>query len=140
MDDHSQIPAFVGTGWSFPPEFLAMGGAVKLSDGREDIEQSLRILLSTLPGERVMQPAYGCDLTALLFEPLTTTLRTVTEDRVKTSIYYHEPRIEPLKVTVSLADAVQGILLIEIAYRIRSNNTRHNFVYPYHLEEGTETR
>lgn len=140
MTDHSEIPAFVGTGWSFPPEFLAVSGSVKLSDGRADIEESLRILLSTLPGERVMQPAYGCDLTPLLFEPLTTTLRTVTEDRVKTAIYYYEPRIEPLRVGVSLDDAVQGILLIEISYRIRANNSRHNFVFPYHLEEGSETR
>lgn len=140
MTDQSEIPAFVGTGWSFPPEFLAMPGTVKLSDGLTDIEESLRILLSTLPGERVMQPAYGCDLTPLLFEPLTTTLRTVTEDRVKTSIYYHEPRIEPLRVGVSLDDAVQGVLLIEISYRIRANNTRHNYVFPYHLEEGSEIR
>ncbi|MES2922823.1 MAG: GPW/gp25 family protein [Verrucomicrobiota bacterium] len=140
MPDHSEIPAFVGTGWSFPPEFLATGGSVKLSDGRAEIEESLRILLSTLPGERVMQPAYGCDLTPLLFEPLTTTLRTVTGDRVQTAIYYYEPRIEPLRVTVSLDDAIQGILLIEISYRIRANNTRHNYVFPYHLEEGSEAR
>lgn len=138
MSDQN-LPAFIGTGWAFPPDFLMGSHTVRLSDGIEDIEQSLRILLSTLPGERAMRPDYGCDLTPLLFEPLTTTLRTVTEDRVKTSIYLHEPRIEPLKVGVSMADSHAGLLLISIDYRIRSNNTRHNYVFDFYLSEGTET-
>ncbi|NJR43488.1 MAG: GPW/gp25 family protein [Akkermansiaceae bacterium] len=140
MASDSDIPAFVGTGWAFPPEFLMGNPSVLLAENRQEIEQSLHILLSTLPGERVMQPKYGCDLTPLLFEPITTTLRTVTEDRVKTSIYYYEPRIEPLKVSVSTEDAVEGKFLIEVSYRIRANNTRHNFVFPFYREEGTETR
>ncbi len=140
MSKESDIPAFVGTGWSFPPEFIAGHGGAKLSDGRADIEESLHILLSTLPGERVMQPKYGCDLTPLLFEPITTTLKTVIEDRVKTSIYYYEPRIEPLKVAVSIQEALAGKFLVEVSYRIRANNTRHNFVFPFYREEATETR
>jgi phage baseplate assembly protein W len=48
---------FLGTGWSFPPQFdLRHRGAVTVSE-EEDIEQSLVILLSTHPGERVMQPS-----------------------------------------------------------------------------------
>lgn len=140
MSTESEIPAFVGTGWSFPPEFIVGHDSAKLSDGRADIEESLHILLSTLPGERVMQPKYGCDLTPLLFEPITTTLKTVIEDRVKTSIYYYEPRIEPLKVAVSIQEALEGKFLVEVSYRIRANNTRHNFVFPFYREEATETR
>lgn len=138
MSSETDIPAFVGTGWSFPPEFLPVEHSTKLSDGREDIEESLRILLSTLPGERVMRPKYGCDLTPLLFEPLTTTLGSIMEDKVKTSLYYHEPRIEPISVRLTLAEAVEGRVLIEIDYRIRANNTRHNFVHPFDQQEGTE--
>lgn len=138
MNSESDTPAFVGTGWSFPPEFLPLDHSARLSDGRTDIEESLRILLSTLPGERVMQPKYGCDLTPLLFEPLTTTLGSIMEDKVKTSIHYHEPRIEPISVSLSLADAEAGKVLIEINYRIRANNTRHNFVFPFYQQEGSE--
>jgi phage baseplate assembly protein W len=140
MVNESDIPAFVGTGWSFPPEFIGGNHSVKLSDGRSDIEESLHILLSTLPGERVMQPKYGCDLTPMLFEPITTTLRTIIEDRIKTSIYYYEPRIEPLSVTVSAQEASEGRFLADISYRIRANNTRHNFVFPFYREEATEIR
>lgn len=140
MVNESDIPAFVGNGWSFPPEFIPGANRAKLSDGRADIEESLHILLSTLPGERVMQPKYGCDLTPLLFEPITTTLKTVIEDRVKTSIYYYEPRIEPLRVAVSIQEALEGKFLVEVSYRIRANNTRHNFVFPFYREEGSETR
>jgi phage baseplate assembly protein W len=140
MNNDSDIPAFVGTGWSFPPEFLMTSHSVRLSEDRSEIEESLHILLSTLPGERVMQPKYGCDLTPLLFEPITTTLSTVIGDRVKTSIYYYEARIEPLRVGVSTQNAQEGQFLVEIEYRIRANNTRHNFVFPFYREEGTETR
>ena len=139
MNNDSDIPAFVGTGWSFPPEFLMTSHSVRLSEDRSEIEESLHILLSTLPGERVMQPKYGCDLTPLLFEPITTTLSTVIGDRVKTSIYYYEPRIEPIRVGVSAQNAQEGQFLVEIEYRIRANNTRHNFVFPFYREEGTET-
>lgn len=140
MSNDSDIPAFVGTGWSFPPEFLMGSHSVKVSENKSEIEESLHILLSTIPGERVMQPKYGCDLTPLLFEPITTTLRTVIEDRVKTSIYYFEARVEPLRISVSAKDAEAGQFLVEVDYRIRANNTRHNFVFPYYREEGTETR
>jgi len=138
MNSESDIPAFVGTGWGFPPAFRHSDSTVKLSDGRTDIEESLHILLSTLPGERVMRPDYGCDLTPLLFEPLTTTLGTLMEDQIKTSIYYHEPRIEPLSVDLNADEINEGKVIIDVHYRIRANNTRHNYVFPYYLIEGSE--
>jgi uncharacterized protein len=84
-------PLFLGIGWRFPPEFIggAAAYACSMVDDRIDIEQSLHILLSTTPGERIMQPKYGCDLTPLLFEPVNTTLQTIIADRVRTSILYY---------------------------------------------------
>ena len=79
-----EFPApFLGTGWEFPPAFVPVEekSTVAMVSGRIDIEQSLGILLSTLPGERIMQPRYGCDLTPILFEPLTTSLITDICDR-----------------------------------------------------------
>jgi len=133
-------PSFLGTGWAFPPEFLPqfLPASVALVSARTDIEQSLAILLSTLPGERAMLPEYGCDLTPLLFEPVTTSLATDIADRVRTSILYFEPRIVPEKVSVTADDTAAGRVLIEVQFRIVATNTRHNFVYPFHRREGTE--
>ncbi|RQP08730.1 MAG: hypothetical protein EAS52_24730, partial [Parapedobacter sp.] len=52
--------SFLGTGWSFPPQFDNEGGSVEMLSDGEDIRSSLEILLSTRPGERVMRPNYGC--------------------------------------------------------------------------------
>ncbi|HLV67291.1 MAG TPA: GPW/gp25 family protein [Polyangiaceae bacterium] len=139
MANHPDLPDFIGSGWSFPPHFVAEGRTVTLAEGTNEIEESLHILLSTLPGERVMHPKYGCDLTPLLFEPLTTTLQTIIADRVQTSILYFEPRISPEKVEVTIDDPGVGRLLIVVHYRIRSTNSRHNFVFPFYVSEGAST-
>jgi phage baseplate assembly protein W len=140
METEPNLP-FLGTGWAFPPEFDLDDerSAAALVTGRIDIEQSLGILLSTLPGERVMQPRYGCDLTPLLFEPLTTSLITDIADRVQTSILYFEPRIVPDNVSVTPDDALAGRILIEVSYRISATNSRHNFVFPFYKTEASET-
>lgn len=138
MNNDTELPAFVGSGWTFPPTFDPLAQTVQMAENRREIEESLHILLSTIPGERVMRPKYGCDLTPLLFEPISTGLQTTIEDRVRTSIYLYEPRIKPLSVTINVVNAIEGQFLIEVNYQIRANNTRYNFVFPYYREEGTE--
>lgn len=129
--------AFLGRGWSFPPTFDPATRQVKLLDGEADVESSLYVLLSTLPGERVMQPAFGCDLTPLLFQPLDTTLRTFLQDKIRTSILYHEPRIDVVRVDLT-PNPLEGLILIELDYTIRATNSRHNVVFPFYRSEGSE--
>jgi len=128
-------PDFLGTGWSFPPTFSKAEQGVQMVSAEEDIQQSLEILLSTRPGERVMHPEYGCNLDIMLFEPLTTTLITYVSDMIRTSILYFEPRIDLLKVDINAQQATEGLILIEIHYIIRSTNSRYNYVYPFYLPE-----
>jgi len=132
----SEINSFLGTGWSFPPQFSKTEKTSKLISNEEDIKNSLEVLLATRVGERIMQPKYGCNLDVLLFEPMDTTLKTYIKDLVYTAIYYFEPRIKPDDVILSTLDA-SGSILIEVQYTIRATNTRHNLVYPFYLEEGT---
>ena len=61
---------FLGVGWAFPPAFDDLAKGVRMVSAETDIRQSLVILLGTIPGERVMQPDYGCDLRRLVFEPI----------------------------------------------------------------------
>lgn len=130
-------PPFLGRGWSFPPTFDPTTRQVKLLDGEADIQSSLYVLLSTLPGERVMQPTFGCDLTPLLFQPLDTTLRTYLQDKIRTAILYYEPRIDVVRVELT-PNALEGLLLIELDYTVRATNSRHNVVVPYYRSEGSE--
>ncbi|HMG16590.1 MAG TPA: GPW/gp25 family protein, partial [Saprospiraceae bacterium] len=109
---------------------------VEMFEKEIDVASSLEILLSTAIGERVMLPEYGCNLEDLLFESLDNTTKTLIIDLIKTSIIYHEPRIDVLKTNINEDQEREGVLLIEIEYVIRSTNSRYNFVYPFYVHEG----
>jgi len=129
---------FLGTGWSFPPEFRLDQKDTKMISDEEDIESSLNILLSTRLGERVMVPEYGCNLDELLFEGLTRTLITYVTELIKTAILYHEPRIDVIRIDISETDPLEGMLMVKIEYKIRATNARRNMVFPFYKEEGTD--
>jgi phage baseplate assembly protein W len=126
---------FLGKGWSFPPEFFESEGQVKMISNEEDIQNSLIVLLSTKVGERIMQPDFGCNLDEMLFEPLTTSLKTKMKDLIMTAIYNFESRVKPLDVILTAKDA-DGIVEIEISYLVKATNSRYNIVYPFYLIEG----
>jgi len=129
--------AFLGTGWAFPPAFAGSTGAAMMVSADEDIRQSLQILLSTRPGERVMQPDYGCGIYRYVFEMMDSNLEANLRDEIRQAILFFEPRIRLDRLTVEIMDAMEGRLNVEIAYTIRATNTRSNIVFPFYLEEGT---
>jgi phage baseplate assembly protein W len=129
---------FLGTGWSFPPQFDRQAKGVVMVSAEKDIEQSLQILLSTAQGERVMRPGFGADLRQYQFEGMTTSFMTFLKKRLETSIVTHEPRIDLLDIQLRQAPDSRGIVLIELDYKVRSTNTRYNLVYPFYLTEATD--
>ena len=137
MENEKQEYSFLGTGWSFPPSFNRASRSVNMVENEEDIQQSLSILLSTSIGERFLQPSYGADLRNYLFEPLNSGMKALIKDKIETAILYHEPRIKLLNVNLINAD-FEGKAELELEYIVRSTNTRHNFVYPFYKDEGSE--
>jgi len=134
--------SFLGTGWSFPPEFNKYGSVKKVS-AEEDIHESLYILLSTNPGERIMQPTYGCGLKSQVFEEINETAVTVIVDLIKRAILFFEPRIlvESIRVdSDNNEDILNGLVKINIMYIVRATNNRHNIVYPFYFTEGTNVK
>jgi len=134
------MSAFLGTGWSFPPRFAntATGAGVAMVADEQDIEESLRILFGTARGERLFQPKYGLDMQELLFDSMSTTMRTLLEERVKINILIYEPRIEPLAIKVDSPDPHSGQLLIELEYKVRATNSRYNLVFPFYRSDSNE--
>jgi phage baseplate assembly protein W len=127
---------FLGRGWAFPPQFNKLTGTVEMLSNEDDIKNSLQVLLLTRVGERIMQPAYGCNMDVLLFEQINESLISYIKDLVFTAIYYFEPRINPDNVTVEATEE-EGIVLVNVEYTIRSTNSRNNLVFPFYLNEGT---
>lgn len=126
---------FLGTGWSFPPRFSKIKKGVELVSGEEDIQESLRILLSTQVNERFLQPKYGCNLDELLFEPLNTTVKTYIRGLVKQAILHFEPRIELEDVVIETIDEPAGKIELVVFYRVRATNSRYNLVFPFYQGE-----
>ena len=129
---------FLGRGWSFPPRFEA--GTVHMSEDEQDIHESLQCLFGTRPGERFLQPKFGLDMSELLFEPLSTTLRNLLEDRIRVALLVYEARIVVHELRVDDSRALEGLLLIALEYSVRSTNARFNLVYPYYLGDANEVR
>lgn len=129
--------AFLGQGWSFPPEFFSNGSQVELVAGEEDILQSLQILLSTALGERTMFSSYGSDLSQFMFEEIDQALINGLRNVVENSLLNNEPRVKVLQVDLDAQHAHTGTILISIDYLVRTTNNRYNLVYPFYLLEAS---
>lgn len=103
-----------------------------------DIAESLRILLSTYPGERVMLPAYGCGLRRMVFEDISEQMMTEIKEMIRKAILFFEPRITLIRISTQLIDPLGGHLEISLDYNVRTTNTRHNLVYPFYLYQATD--
>ena len=129
--------SFLGTGWGFPPEFSRSEGAVRMVSGAEDIEESPRILLATVPQERIMQPAYGCGMKKHVFDTISETTLTLLKDAISRAVLFFEPRIDLKRIDIDEAGAMEGVLLIDLQYVVRATNSRSNLVYPFYFREAT---
>jgi len=127
---------FLGAGWSFPPAFGRGGAEVAMVSGVEDIQQSLHILLATRLGERVMQDEFGCALDSVIFEEIDQGLMNTLNRSISDAILYHEPRIALDQIDVDESVEQPGLLLISLAYTVRSTNSRFNMVYPFYINEA----
>ncbi len=132
-----QLTSFLGTGWSFPPTFNIDKKSIKMVDDDEDIAESIRILLNTIPGERIMRPEYGCNLRRLVFEKNDSNLLAELNHIISSALLNFEPRVNFIGLNVVQQNSLDGLLDIEIDYYIIITNTRHNMVFPFYLTEGT---
>ena len=123
---------FIGRGIAWP-----MGvdhrGALRLTSGVADLDSSLRLVLITAPGERVMRPQFGCKIHDLVFEPVNANTLGLMAESVREALAQWEPR-----VTVEDVDPVPdpndpALVRIHITYRVRATNDRRNLVHPFYV-------
>lgn len=133
MDDQK---AFLGRGWAWPVQLDPRTGLVASVAHEEDIRQSMRIILETSPGERVMRPNFGCGIHELVFEALDSTTVQRIRSTVEEALRRCEARIEVLSVEVDESATSEGKLLVEIGYRVRRTNQVGNLVFPFYFREG----
>ncbi|MFN9624273.1 MAG: GPW/gp25 family protein [Cyanobacteriota bacterium] len=123
----------LGQGWRFPPLLPPGFDWVRDADA---VEQAIRILLITEPGERLRRPDYGVGLRRWLFSTNTAELRTQITRAIEEAIARHEPRIQLLEVAVTSDPAQPTLLRIALSYEIRAVPGPRNLVFPFDLREG----
>ena len=123
---------FIGRGIAFPMR-VDQSGSIATSSGAGDIDSSIRMILTTAPGERLMRPAFGCKIWELLFEPINANTLGLMSEAVKEAISRWEPRVTLEDVRLDPSGQHAGEVLIEIDYLIRTTNDRRNLVYPFYV-------
>ncbi|HYG50806.1 MAG TPA: GPW/gp25 family protein [Flavobacteriales bacterium] len=128
---------FLGSGWSFPVTFSEGNYQLNLATYEQNINESINIILLTRKGERCLESQFGSGLQQFFFRKMNETLKGEITDAVKISLLHNEPRITVKNVLVEFADITSGQVLITIQYEYNQTNTRHNYVFPFYLNEGT---
>lgn len=136
MDEYKDI---LGHGLAFPMQTDAQGN-VALVTGPKDIEQAIRIILGTIPGERVMRPTFGCQAWELVFAPNNAATHKLLEYYVRQALEFWEPRIELRSVSASAprlgVDAGYesgNTILLHIDYEIKATHDPRSIVYPFYI-------
>lgn len=123
---------FIGTGWAFPMRTDATGRIALVSAERE-IEESIRLILATSPGERPMRPEFGCAVHDYVFAPADAGTAGDIAYAVRVALERWEPRITLTGVTVRFDAVDAGTLYIDIEYAVRGTNDPRNLVFPFYV-------
>lgn len=107
----------LGQGLSFPPR-VGADGRLAWSSGEENIRESIRIILLTEPGERIMRETFGGGLREFLFEPNTVTTRTLISERIKRVLERFEPRIQVNEVRADTVPEEPRLIAVTIEFRL----------------------
>jgi len=127
---------FLGRGWAMPVDIDPRTGLVASVEYEDDIRQSIFIILETARGERVMRPDFGCGIHELVFEAVDSRTLQRIRSEVEDALLRVEARIEVLGVTIDEDATSEGVLMIELEYRVRRTNQTGNLVFPFYFREG----
>jgi uncharacterized protein len=128
----------IGSGLSFPLQ-ADQRGVLALAHGVSDIEQAIRLILGTAPGERPMRPEFGCAVHDFIFDNIDAELIGHVEAAIHTALARWEPRIEVTGLTFDLTESDSGTLLVTITYRVLATSRLYNLVYPFYVIPAEET-
>jgi phage baseplate assembly protein W len=128
---------YLGRGFRFPVVPDATG-ALDYSDGDENVEHSLRVLLLTRVGERLMRAPFGSRLGESVFQAGSDqNLRTI-EREVRAAIVRYETRVEVLDVRAEAEADEPSHVTVALSYQVRRTSSRESLVFPFYLMRGAK--
>lgn len=130
---------FVGAGWSFPLGVTTQGG-IALARREQELEQAMRLILATYPGERPMRPDFGSKLRDFVFRSATVDTAAALAYEVQQALTRWEPRVDIEDVDVTVDPWEHNTLYIDVAYSVKGENDKRNLVFPFYSipEDGSD--
>jgi len=118
-----------------PPAGLGISptGGVAMVDEQASVRQSILLLLSTIPGERVMRPDYGCELHRLVFSPNDNTTSGLAIHYVRQALDRWEPRAQIVRVDAEPNPSSPDRLDISLSYRLRRTQITDELAFSVEL-------
>jgi phage baseplate assembly protein W len=104
-------------GWPLLP--LPQDGGLQYPTLEASVNQSIRIILLTQPGEQLMRPTFGAGLQRFLHEPGTLVTRRRIRDAIAESLDLWEPRILVDRIDVWENEERPDAVRVEIVYRLK---------------------
>lgn len=130
---------FIGQGLNWPLQLNAQGG-VAMAQGQAEIEQSIRIILETIPGERVMRPEFGCRVWELMFAPRNAATEAQLIEFVQEALRMWEPRVVVTSVDIVRNTSYDdSVILTDIRYQIKNTHDERSIVYPFYIMDEPPT-
>jgi phage baseplate assembly protein W len=126
---------FIGRGWAFPLRVDSTGG-IALVSREQEIEEAIRLVLGTSPGERPMRPEFGCRIHDYLFASADSETASSIAGEVRAALLQWEPRIDVSDVQVTMDARNPALLYIDVRYSIKATNDRRNLVFPFYVIPG----
>ena len=122
---------FIGRGVMWPMR-VDQSGSIAMTSGVDDLNSSIRMVLSTAPGERLMRPKFGCEIWELMFEPINANTLGLMAQAVYRALGQWEPRIAVEDVVIDPVPGSVGAVAIRVDYLVKATNDRRNLVYPFY--------
>jgi hypothetical protein len=111
-------------------------GGIEMVEAEASVRQAILLLLSTMPGERVMRPGYGCDLARLVFSPNDETTHGLAMHYVRSALQRWETRIDILRLDAGRSEVDPALMEITLEYRVRRTRRADLLTIPFKLAEG----
>lgn len=108
-------------------------GGIEMVEDHASVRQAIFILITTIPGERVMRPDYGCDLHKLIFSPNDNTTAGLAIYYVRQAIDRWEPRVQVTYIDADPHPEEPGRLDILLEYRLRRADRTEQITFSINL-------
>ncbi|MEY8240071.1 MAG: GPW/gp25 family protein [Cycloclasticus sp.] len=126
-----QLP--LGLGWAFPPKFISAQAGPLIIGHETLIQQAISIVLNTLLGERALHSQYGSRLSNFCFNSVDVAVLADLKEEIANAIMLNEPRVTLKEIKYDSTDIYEGLLNIQLQYKINGRNEVSNMVFPYYL-------